>query len=269
MRDLHITEIQCKTILNRSVMPFADYTLNAYQGCAFGCSYCYVPVMRWRRGQVDDLKWGGWVWVKMNAAGVLRKQMQSIPLEARIAIGTSTDSWQPIEKRYGITRKILEELSYYPNPVSLLTRSPLLLRDIDILRTMSDVKVGVSVPTFDERVRRIFEPDASAIPGRAHLVRKLVEAGLRVSLFWCPILPGVMDNSESVRDYLRRAAELGVDRVVCDTLGYTERLAEPHKRLLQVYRQGIEFRPQRLAHPALSQEIARWADHFRIKCRLS
>src|SRR2546423_12538889 len=125
MRGLHVTEIECKTILNKSVMPFADYTLNAYQGCAFACSYCYVPVMRARRGQEDEQGWGRWVQVKVNAADILRRQMLNIPMEARIAIGTATDSWQPLDKKYEIARKILQELSYYPNPVSLLTRSPL------------------------------------------------------------------------------------------------------------------------------------------------
>ncbi|HXG23472.1 MAG TPA: hypothetical protein VNJ09_02870, partial [Chthonomonadales bacterium] len=138
MHRLHTTEVECKTILNRCTMPFADYTLNAYQGCAFGCSYCYVPVMRRRFRLEDEQKWGGWVQVKINAPEVLRRQMQQVPMEARIAIGTATDSWQPLEKRYGIARRILEELSYYPNPVRIVTRSPLLLRDIDILRRMAD-----------------------------------------------------------------------------------------------------------------------------------
>src|SRR5690348_2149345 len=105
MRNLHVEEIECKTILNKSVMEFADYTLNAYLGCAFACSYCYVPAMRARRGQVDDKPWGGWVQVKVNAADVLRRQMLRIPAEARIAIGTATDSWQPLEKKYGIARQ--------------------------------------------------------------------------------------------------------------------------------------------------------------------
>src|SRR5579859_2773120 len=102
MRELHVEEIQCKTILNRSVMDFSDYTLNAYQGCAFACSYCYVPAMRARRGQIDERAWGGWVQVKVNAPDVLRRQMLKLQPEERIAIGTATDSWQPLEKRYGI-----------------------------------------------------------------------------------------------------------------------------------------------------------------------
>ncbi len=267
MQGLHVEEVTCKTILNRSTMGFADYTLNAYQGCAFGCSYCYVPVMRRRFRLEDERPWGGWVQVKVNAPEVLRRQMQKIPLDARIAIGTATDSWQPLEKRYGIARRILEELTYYPNPVSLLTRSPLLIRDIDLLQRMPNVRVGVSLPTFDDRTRRVFEPHAPAIPGRVHLIRRLVEAGLKVTLFWCPILYGVCDNAEAVEEYLRQAAELGVHRVVWDTLNYTEALARPHMQLLRVYREGGGDSRPSLARPALAREIARWSEHYGLAAR--
>lgn len=269
MRNVNVTEIECKTILNKSTMGFADYTLNAYQGCVFGCSYCYVPVMRARRGQLDETPWGGWVQVKTNAPDVLRRQMLRVDPEARIAIGTATDSWQPLEKRYRISRRILEELACYPNKVNILTRSPLLIRDIDLLTRMERVSVGVSLPTFDEQARRVFEPNASAIPGRVELVRRLVAAGVRVSLFWCPLLYGVSDNEAAVEEYLRQAAELGVVRVICDTLNYTEALARPHMQLLRVYQARRNApSPPRLSRPALSAEIARWSAHYGVPCRL-
>jgi DNA repair photolyase len=268
MRNLHVEEIQCKTILNHSKMGFAEYTLNAYLGCAFGCSYCYVPIMRLKRGQEDEMPWGGWVQVKVNAPDVLRRQMLNLPMEARIAIGTATDSWQPLEKKYGIARKILQELSYYENPVHVLTRSPLLIRDIDILVKIPNLSLGVSLPTFDERARRVFEPFAPAIPGRVHLIRSLVEAGLSVTLFWCPILYGVMDNPEAVQDYLRRASELGIARVFCGTLNHAEYLAKPHMKLLRVYREGQEQPPPPLIRTALQREVAKWADYYGVKCRL-
>jgi len=268
MRGVHVQEIECKTILNRCPMDFADYTLNAYQGCVFGCSYCYVPLMRRRFRLEDEHPWGRWVHVKTNAPDVLRRQMQRVPLEARIAIGTATDSWQPLEKRYRISRRILEELAHYPNPVSIVTRSPLLVRDIDVLRRMPAVSVGISLPTFDERARRVFEPFAPAIPGRVELVRRLVAAGIRTSLFWCPILYGVSDSAAAAKEYLRRAAELGVARVVCDTLNYREQLAAPHMRLLRVYGEAGGERRESLPRPALAREIARWSSHYGVPCRL-
>ncbi len=267
MRDIHVEEIQCKTILNKSVMPFADYTLNAYLGCAFGCSYCYVPVMRARRGQVDDEKWGGWVQVKMNAPDVLRRQMLRVPPEARLSIGTATDSWQPVEKRYEISRRILTELAYYPNPVHLLTRSPLLIRDIDILQRMENIRIGVSLPTFDDDVRRTFEPYAPAIPGRVNLVKRLLAAGLDVRLFWSPVLYGVMDNRDAVRDYLRRAADLGVQHLMWSTLNYAETLWKPHLTLLNDYRKTASDRPKTsLSREELAHEIKRWSAEYGIDC---
>jgi len=263
MRNVEVSEIQCKTILNRSKMEFSDYTLNAYQGCVFGCSYCYVPVMRARRGQIDETRWGGWVQVKVNAPDVLRRQMLRVEPHERISIGTATDSWQPLEKRYEISRRILQELAHYPNPVHVLTRSPLLIRDIDVLTRIENLKVGVSLPSFDEDVRRVFEPDAPAFAGRVNLVRRLVDAGLHVSLFFCPILYGVMDNTESIRDYARRASELGVRRIIWDTLNYTEMLWKPHLGLLQEYRK-LKHAPLRpsLTRAELKREMQRWSREY-------
>ena len=245
-------------------MPFSDYTLNVYQGCAFACSYCYVPAMRARRGQIDDKSWGDWVQVKVNAAEVLREQMLHIEPDAKIAIGTATDSWQPVEKRYAIARNCLEQLAWHPNPVSLLTRSPLLLRDIDVLQEIYDVKIGVSLPTFDEGTRRIFEPNAPAIMGRLNLIKELVKAGFRVSLFWCPILYGVNDNREAIREYISKASDLGVHRLIYDTLGYKDFLWNAHLELLQNFRDYAPNQSSSLSNTAITDEINRWADYYSL-----
>ena len=269
MEGVAVREILCKTILNRSRMGFAEYTVNAYQGCAFGCAYCYVPVLRARRGQADADRWGGWVEVKTNAADVLRRQMLRVEPEARISIGTAADSWQPVERKYGIARAILHELSYYPNPVQIVTRSPLLLRDIDLLRRIPNVWVGVSIPTFDDSVRRVFEPRAPTIAARRRLVRALVEADLRVRLFWCPLLPGVTDNAKAAREYLEEAAALGVRKVFCETMNYGEMLgsAVHELRLRWQAETGREPEPS-LSRYALAREIARWSARTGVACRL-
>lgn len=264
-----VVEIECKTILNKSTMGFSDYTLNAYLGCAFACSYCYVPIMRARRGQIDSDKWGSWMQVKTNAPEVLKRQLEQVAPNARISIGTATDSWQPIEKKYRIARRILEELSYYPNPVHLLTRSPLLMRDIDILVRFQSVRVGVSLPTFDERIRKTFEPFAPSVASRTRLLQSLVDAGLHVMLFWCPILPGVMDRPENVREYIRRAASLKVNRIVCGTFGYSEELMMEHRRLIDQWNGNSRVDScSGLSLPELRSEITRWADYYGVNCRL-
>lgn len=264
-----VEEIACKTLLNRARTGFSEYTLNVYQGCAFACSFCYVPVMRDRHRVGNERPWGTWVQAKMNAADVLRREMLRVPETARIQIGTATDSWQVAEKRCGISRKVLEELAHYPNPVRLLTRSPLLIRDIDILARMADVSVGVSVSSFDDRARRVFEPTAPAIPGRVALIRRLVARGIRVRLFWCPLLYGVSDTAAAVAEYLEAAAALGVRKVVCDTLSYADVLGANHMRLLRLYREcaGAPQGPT-LTRPQLRAEIARKSAECGIDCRL-
>lgn len=205
-----LTETTCKSLLQKSKMGFTDYALNPYSGCAFGCSFCYVPSLRKFRGQ-DWETWGQWAQVKTNAVETLRRELARIEPGSRILIGTATDAWQPAEKRYGLTRAILEELTNHAHRVSLITRSPLLLRDIPLLQRLAakgGVHVGVSLSTFDDRARRAFEPHAPAVKGRAHLVKALIQAEIPLSLFQAPLLPGVSDNAEAVAEYMERAATL-------------------------------------------------------------
>lgn len=278
-RPVTITEGTCKTLLQKSKMGFTDYALNPYSGCAFGCAFCYVPPLRKFRGQEWET-WGQWAEIKANAPEVLRREMAKIDPDARIMIGTATDAWQPVEKRARITRAILEELARHPNPVHLLTRSPLLLRDIPLLQQMAahgGIHVGVSLSTFDDRARRAFEPHAPAVAGREHLVRALIAADIPMSLFWAPLLPGVSDNAEAVEEYLRRAADLGVRRVMCDLLNYRETMGAGYAERLRAYYAAVadtdadggraHLNRKALGRAALSREIARQADHYGIACR--
>lgn len=272
---IEITEATCKTLLQKSKMGFTDYALNPYSGCAFGCSFCYVPSLRKFRGQEWET-WGQWAQIKTNAPEILRKELAKIGPEARIMIGTATDAWQPVEKIAKVTRAILEELARHPNPVSLLTRSPLLLRDIPILQQMAEegrVQVGVSLSTFDERARRVFEPSAPAVKGRIHLIKALIAAGIPTRLFWAPLLPGVSDNAEAVKDYLHRASELGVRRVLCDMFNYRETMGAGYAERLRAYyaavaasEGGCSSHHKALGRPALAREIAHWADHYSLHC---
>ncbi|HLK58183.1 MAG TPA: radical SAM protein, partial [Chthonomonadaceae bacterium] len=216
-RRIELTEAPCKSLLQKSKMGFTDYHINPYSGCAFGCAFCYVPSLRRFRGQEWET-WGRWAQAKTNAAEVLRRELAKVGPEARITIGSATDAWQPAEKQYGITRAILEELALHSNPLSIITRSPLLIRDIPLLERLRDrggVHVGISLSTFDDCARRVFEPHAPSVIGREHLVRKLLAAEIPTSLFWMPLLPGISDNAPGVAEYLERAAALGITRIVC------------------------------------------------------
>lgn len=264
MRSWIIEEIECKTLLQKCGPGFADYTLNPYEGCGFGCCYCYVPALRHYRKQENPAPWGRFVRVKTNAADVLRREMLRIPSEVRIAIGTATDPWQPVEKQYRITRAILEELLYYPNPISITTRSPLLIRDIPLLKRMPRVRVNLSIPTFDEQVRRAFEPMAPAVLGRVTAVLALQAAGVPYFVFMCPILPGAMDNKYAIEDYFRQAAAYGIREVMCDSLRHLEVFRADYEKRLAEYLRVSGYDGRRLPRARLLECIASAARRYGV-----
>jgi len=255
-----VVERPCRSILHATRAGFAEYTLNVYQGCAFGCAYCYVPVLRRRRNQPSPGGWGEWVEVKTNAPDALRREMQRVPADARIAIGTAADSWQPVERRYGLARAVLEELASYPNKVHIVTRSPLLLRDVDVLRRMASVEVAVSLSGFDDEARRAFEPRAPTVSARERLIRGLLDGGIPVDLFWCPLLPGISDTMAAVDRTLARAAELGVRRVFAGRLSYARELGGAYAAAIARIPRGGQDPRNRWLHPVeLRERAALWS----------
>jgi len=210
MSCVTISTVRCKGVLNKSAIGFADWTLNPYGGCAFGCSYCYVPLMKAKQGVELPGPWGSYVQVKLNAVEVLRNATRRVKPGERIGIGTATDPYQPAESRFRITRSVLEQLCFYDNRVSITTRSPLVLRDLDVLQRLPCPTVNMSVPAADDRIRRVFEPNSPAIPGRLEAVRRLKEAGITVNLLWAPLIPGVTDTEAGIEEALQCFASIGV-----------------------------------------------------------
>jgi DNA repair photolyase len=268
MRYLQIQEIRCKHLLHRAGASFAEWTLNPYIGCGFGCSYCYVPVLRAKRGQEEIGAWGSWVQVKVNAPDVVRREMLDMPRDAHILIGSATDAWQPVEKRYRISRGVLYELSFYPNRVTILTRSPLLIRDIDLLRRFEHISVHISVPTVDEQVRRIFEPHAPAVAGRIELTRRLLKAGIRTTWAWCPFLPGVENTPGQVQQYVHAAAQAGVREIWVGRINYWSFLQERYRPLLRRYRAQVGWVPRLLVREELEQLVREECEKEGILCRI-
>ncbi len=241
MRAATITETRAKSILNKCPLDFSDWTLNPYAGCAFGCTYCYVPPLKAKLGVELPGPWGSYVDVKTNAVELLRRDMRRVAPTDRIAIGTATDPYQPVERTHRITRSLLEQLCFYENPVNIVTRSPLVIRDIDVLAKLENVSVGMSIPTADEAARRALEPNATAIPGRLEAVRRLRDAGILVSIYWMPILPGITDTRRGIRQCLEAFQPLGV-RVVAGAMRDFEYFRRPylaaHSELVRI--QGID-----------------------------
>lgn len=193
---MKINEIQCKSILTKSNLPESDYCINPYIGCFHGCIYCYANFMRRFTGHLNE-KWGAFLDVKINAPQVLAKEMSRHLKKGIVLLGSVTDAYQPIERKYKLTRQILEILLKYDFPVSILTKSDLVVRDIDLLKQFSDCDVGLTITSLDEKVKKIFEPFSSSPQQRLIALDKLRKFGIKTYVFIGPILPEII-NFEAI-----------------------------------------------------------------------
>ncbi len=212
---MNIREITARSALTRTGIEGYDYCLNPYVGCGHGCRYCYATFMKRFTGHSEP--WGDFVDVKANVAHVLRRQLKRVR-EGTLLIGTVTDPYQPLEKRYRLTRDCLSALVPTPLEVHILTRSPLVVRDTDILRQLSHVEVGLSITTNREDVKQVFEPRAPSIASRVVALKALHDAGLRTYVFVGPLLP--MDPG-----VLASMIEGAADEVLIDRLNYAGKVA--------------------------------------------
>jgi len=181
-----IKEKKVKSILSKSGIPGVDYCINPYVGCSHGCRYCYATFMKRFTGHTEP--WGSFVDVKTNAPEVLQRQIKKAA-RGHILISSVTDPYQPIEEKYKLTRRCLEVLLPYQSSVDILTKSTLVLRDLDLLKRFKEVEVGITITTDDDEIRKIFEPHASPIPARIQALKTLFETGLKTYVFIGPLLP--------------------------------------------------------------------------------
>lgn len=184
-----IREVQVRSIVQKSRIPGVDVVLTPYSGCAFGCTYCFAAFTRkFHRGNEP---WGGYVDVRINAPQRLLEERHRIPRGGRVILSSVTDPYQGVEARYHLTRTLLELL--HPRKdlsIRILTRSPLILRDLDLLQSFGDrLEVNLSITTDREAVRKIFEPRAPSIPRRLEALRTLSRKGVRVNVMLAPLLP--------------------------------------------------------------------------------
>ena len=179
-----IKEVYVKTILSKSKV--SDYTINPYIGCEHGCTYCYARFMKRFTGHRE--KWGTFVDAKVNAQTLLRQEIRK-KKPGRVWISGVCDPYQPIERKYSLTRQCLEILFEDGWPVTIQTKSPLVLRDIEMLKTFRDIEVGLTITTADENIRRIFEPNSPVIKERIDTLDKLHSAGLKTYVMIAPLLP--------------------------------------------------------------------------------
>ena len=233
-----VREIVCRSILSPSRIPGADYSINPYIGCLHACVYCYARYMRRWSGHEEP--WGTFADAKINAVRVLVRQLRRTR-PSRIYLSSVTDPYQPPERRYRITRGILETRAPLPHSVGIQTKSALVTRDIDLLRAFRDVSVTVTITTNDPRAAALLEPGAPPVAERLRALETLAAAGIDTAVFIAPAIPLVAERG--IAPLARLLAAAGVRRVLLDDLHYLPRLAG---RLIPALRACVPEAAQRL-----------------------
>jgi DNA repair photolyase len=215
-------EEPCRSALNRvSGMPF-NWSLNPYMGCVHRCTFCYVRAFEKRADRPSDDRYGRSIRVKTNVAEVLRKELARPSWQREgVVIGAATDPYQPAEGRYRLTRACLEVLGDAANPFALITRGPMIVRDLDVLvraAQRADVSVTFSIPTLDVEIWRRTEPGTAPPHQRLRALTELVDAGVKVGVGMAPILPGLSDKPELLDDVVRTARAAGATGVWANLL---------------------------------------------------
>jgi DNA repair photolyase len=217
---MKVKEIFAKTILTKTAISGFDYCINPYVGCGHGCRYCYASFIKRFTGHLEP--WGEFIDVKVNAPQLLRKQLKRTK-QGVVALSTVTDPYQPIEKKYQLTRKCLEALLEAQLSVNLLTRSPLCLRDIDLFKQFERIEAGFSISTHDEGIRKLFEPHSPSIDSRVKALRALHREKIRTYAFVGPMLP--LDPKPLVA-----MLEGVIDEVLIDRMNYPNKVKAIYRK---------------------------------------
>ncbi len=211
-------EDTCKTALNRvpdaARVPFR-WTINPYRGCTHNCHYCFARAFHAYLDLGVGEDFSSKIIVKTNVVEVLRRELASPKWSGEtIAKGTATDPYQHCEGRYKLTRGVVQALTDFANPLSMLTKSTMILRDLDLFRELDEaagVTVSMSVGTLDEDVRKVVEPGTPPGRRRLEILARFAEAGIRTGVLVAPILPGLTDDEEHLDEIVGACAEAGVD----------------------------------------------------------
>lgn len=228
IREGHKVEyftLPSRSLLNRCAsnrnMPFT-WTINPYRGCEFGCLYCYARYTHEFMEMRDGMEFEQKIYVKQQAAELLRRDLRKVKPSESIALGTATDPYQPAERRYEVTRAILEEFTRHRGfALGIVTKSNLIVRDIDLLREVSrsnDVSVHITITTLDSDLARILEPRAPRPDLRMEAVRQLSRAGIDVGVSCSPVLPEITHSPSNLEAVVRAAAESGVTHLFAGPL---------------------------------------------------
>jgi DNA repair photolyase len=281
LREGHNVEyftLPAKSLLNRCTsgrgMPFT-WTINPYRGCEFGCQYCYArythEFMELRDGREFEQK----IYVKQHTSELLRRDLKKVKGGEGIALGTATDPYQPAERRYEVTRGILEEFSRHRGfELGIVTKSNLIIRDIELLREVSrnnTLSIHITITTLDVELARILEPRAPRPDLRMDAVRQLSEAGISVGVSCSPVLPGITDSPADLEAVVRSAAAAGARHIFggplflkpCSAAVFLPFLEKNFPQLVQNYHSRYQERS--FLPPSYGKRIAQLISSFRKK----
>ena len=222
-----VREVACKSLLNRSSI--GDYSFNCYTGCTNGCVYCYARFMQ--RFHPHNEPWGKFVDVKINATDVLAKQLRRLT-PGSVFTCSACDGWQSAERHYELSRRCCRMLLDAGFRLNILTKSELVLRDFDIFKGR-EVRVAVTITTPDEDLAKLWEPKASAVSSRLHVLKEAKAAGLDTAVMFGPLLPEISDTPEALAKLFALAAEADVDRIWTDALNPRPRVWPSVQKLLR------------------------------------
>jgi DNA repair photolyase len=222
--DVEYFTLPVRSLLNRCTgvrMPF-EWTINPYRGCEFACKYCYARYTHEFMEMHEGVDFERKIYVKQHAADLLRQELRQVKAGEEIAIGTATDPYQPAERRFEITRTIMEELArHHGLDLGIVTKSNLILRDIDVLRRVAQnnrLFVNITVTTLKVDLARILEPRAPRPDLRLEAVHKLNEAGVNAGVICAPVLPGITDAPRDLEKLVRATAEAGGKHIFANPL---------------------------------------------------
>jgi len=244
---LRYIEVYVKTALSKSNLENTDYALNPYRGCEHRCVYCYSPFVI----HMPIEEWNNVVYVKKNLPTVLNKELKR--KRGIISIGTVTDAYQPAEKIYGITRKSLDVLKRHRRKISLLTKSSLILRDMDIIKEIPEAEVGVSITAWRDEWRRKIEPHASPIEERFQVLEEFRDKAITYA-FIGPIFKDII--LEDMGNILSELSRIGVSYVIFDRFRYKRGMLLPP---------FLESMVKSTDYSDLKRKIMRIAKSFELK----
>jgi DNA repair photolyase len=281
LREGHNVEyftLPARSLLNRCIsnraLPFT-WTINPYRGCEFACKYCYARYTHEFMEMRDGAEFEQKIYVKQHAAELLRHDLRRVKSGEAIALGTATDPYQPAERHYEVTRGILQEFSRHRGfELGIVTKSNLILRDLDLLRDVAlhnALSVHITVTTMDTELARIIEPRAPRPDLRMEAVRQLSDAGINVGVSSSPVLPGITDAPADLEAVVRTAAESGARHIFagplflkpCSSAVFLPFLAEHFPHLVENYRQRYQDRS--FLPPSYAKRITQLIAQFRKK----